>query len=257
MGANYRGYNPVTGDDIWTIAGEQQVASGGALNVESGGVLEIKSGGSLLGEAGAVVNFGQGGTVAVAGFGVKVDHIWTYATAGAFKNIQSELEYAPVQGGYGTPIAVVGKTSLGAAAEFTGSQGAFYGVQGQINFKNGATLNQASSIFAALRGVITSEGTPVFTAADTVAGLYCDNLCAVDLRGVGVDNGSAFASFQNHGGGIDHLIHVHGSGLSPITNLFSIRGVPGFVSSGTAAGAAAKMQMLWGADTYYINIYQA
>jgi len=53
MGANYRGYNPVTGDDIWTIAGEQQIASGGELVVESGGVITVESGGSLVIEDGA------------------------------------------------------------------------------------------------------------------------------------------------------------------------------------------------------------
>jgi len=49
MGANYRGYNPVTEDDIWTIAGEQKVADGGEIKVESGGKLTIESGGIVEG----------------------------------------------------------------------------------------------------------------------------------------------------------------------------------------------------------------
>lgn len=36
MGANYRGYNPVTGNDTWNIAGELIVKAGGSLVVESG-----------------------------------------------------------------------------------------------------------------------------------------------------------------------------------------------------------------------------
>ena len=49
MGANYRGFNPVTEDDVWTIAGEQQIASGGEVKVESGGKLTIESGGIVTG----------------------------------------------------------------------------------------------------------------------------------------------------------------------------------------------------------------
>jgi len=61
MGANYRGYNPVTGDDIWTIAGEQQIASGGELVVESGGVMTIESGGSMAVESGGSIEIEKGG----------------------------------------------------------------------------------------------------------------------------------------------------------------------------------------------------
>ena len=62
MGANYRGYNPVTGDDIWTIAGEQQIASGGELKVESGGVVTIESGGSVAIESGGSMEIEKGGS---------------------------------------------------------------------------------------------------------------------------------------------------------------------------------------------------
>ncbi len=257
MGANYRGYNPVTGDDVWTIAGEMQVASGGALNVESGGEIEIKSLGSFLAEAGAIIDIGQGGEVAVAGHGIHLDYVWTYATSGAFKAVVSELSYEPVQGGYGTPIAVVGKVSLGEGAEFTGSQGAMYGVQGQLNFMDGATVNDATSIFAALRGVITSEGTPVFTTASVIAGLYIDNLCAVDITGG--QFGSALAALTNHGSAIDHAIFIYGERVgAEITNLFSIQGDTDFITATAhAAGAEAKIKMLWGSTVYYININQA
>ncbi len=195
-----------------------------------------------------------------AAAGDKASEIWatfSLATAGGFYGLESDVLYSPATSGFGTPVGVVGRVTLAASKTFTGGQAGMEGIRGHIQFNDGATLNQASSIFTAIRGVITSSGTPVFTAADTVACLYCDNLCTIDLRGVGVANGSAFASFQNHGNGIDHLIHVHGSGGSPITNIFSIQGVPGFMSGGAAAGSAAKMQMLWGGTTYYINIYQA
>ncbi len=188
---------------------------------------------------------------------VEVWATFSLATAGGFYGIESDVKYIPATSGFGTPVGIVGRVTLNAGQTFTGGQAAMEGVRGHLHFADTAVVNQASSIFAALRGVITSAGTPVFTSADTVACLYCDNLNAIDLRGVGVANGSAFASFQNHGGGIDHLIHVHGSGGSPITNIFSIQGVPGFMSGGAAAGSAAKMQMLWGGTTYYINIYQA
>ena len=63
MGANYRGYNPVTGDDIWTIAGEQQIASGGELKVESGGEIKVLSGGHLSIESGGSIEVEKGGSI--------------------------------------------------------------------------------------------------------------------------------------------------------------------------------------------------
>jgi len=192
-------------------------------------------------------------TFSAAGHGLHVEHTFTLATSGALKSLQIEQTYQPASGGYATPIPIVGKVTLGEDAEFTGGQGAMYGVQGQLHFADGATLNNASSVFAGLRGIISKAGTPVFTAFDTIACIYCDNLCATDMHGVGA-KGSALASFQNHGAWLDSALVLRGN--NKITNLLQlITFGGGCIGNGAKSGSGKYFACLIDGVTHYLNFY--
>lgn len=177
------------------------------------------------------------------------------ATSGAGKGIDNEVIYDPVTSGHGTPIGLAGKATLATGKEFSGGVGYMWGVQGQLHFEDGATLDEATSIFSALRGVITASGTPVFTDYGGVNGLYVDNLCAIDLAGISAYAfGSALASLQNHGGTLDHAISLRGG--NKITNVFHFDTFGGgAIDAGTKAGAGTHMRILVDGVTKYINIY--
>lgn len=178
---------------------------------------------------------------------------FTLATSGVLKGLQSDVTYEPATSGYATPIAVAGKVILAAGKTYTGGQGAMYGVQGQLHLEDGAILNQANAIFAGLRGVITKDGTPVFTAFDTIAGIYIDNLCTTNMHGVGA-LGSALASMQNHGGWLDHAVLLRGN--NKITNLFSLVTFGGgCIGNGAKAGAGKNFKCLIDGVTHYLNFY--
>lgn len=192
-------------------------------------------------------------TFAAAGHGLHIEHTFTLATSGALKSLQIEQTYQPASGGYATPIPIVGKVTLGEDAEFTGGQGAMYGVQGQLHLADGATLNNASSVFAALRGVITGAGTPVFTALDTLAGIYVDNLCATDMHGVAA-RGASLASFQNHGGWLDDAVLLRGNNkITNLLNLITFGG--GCIGSGAKSGSGKYFKCEIDGTTHYLNFY--
>jgi len=178
---------------------------------------------------------------------------FTLATSGVIKGMQSDVTYEPATSGYATPIAVAGKVILGASKEYTGGQGAMYGVQGQLQFDDGATLNQANAVFASLRGVISASGTPVFTAVDTLAGIYVDNLCATDIKGIAA-RGASLASFQNHGGWLDDAILLRGN--NKITNLFKLIAFGGgCIGNGEKTGAGKHFACDIDGVTHYLNFY--
>ncbi len=192
---------------------------------------------------------------AAAGHVIHLENVFTLATAGALKQLQIELVYQPVaDSGYGTPIPIVGKVSLGEGAEFTGGQGAMYGVQGQLNFMDTAVVNQSSSVFAALRGVISHAGTPVFTDFAVIAGLYVDNLCTIDMKDIADTYGSALASLQNHGGWLDAGILIRGG--NKITNAFMFNTMGGdCIQTGERSGNVKNIKIRIDADTWYLNVY--
>lgn len=193
-------------------------------------------------------------SAAVTGIGShKLIASFTLATSGVLKNLQSDVTYEPATSGYATPIAVAGKVTLAAGKEYTGGQGAIYGVQGQLHFETGAILNQANAVFAGLRGVITASGTPVFTALDTLAGIYVDNLCATNLAGVGA-RGASLASFQNHGGTLDDAILLRGNNkITNLLNLITFGG--GCIGNGAKAGAGKNFACKIDGVTHYLNFY--
>lgn len=184
----------------------------------------------------------SGSFAASGGNSIKIDNTFTLATAGVHKAIQSDVTYTPATSGFGTSIGVAGKVSINGT--FTGGQGFGWGIQGNINFTTDATINNSSSIFAALRGVITASGSPTFTAGD-VCGLYVDNLVTNEMAASSGD--ISFLRLANHGNGssrstIDQAIYIYGV---KVTNLFEFNsaiGGGGFVSAfgGTAHGGTIK-----------------
>ncbi len=142
----------------------------------------------------------------------KASEVWatfSFATTGGFYAFEADVKYIPASSGYGTPVGIVGRSTLNSGQTFTGGQAAMEGVRGHLHMADTATLNQPSSIFCGLRGVLTSAGTPVYTDFDTICCIYCDNLDSIDKAGIGV-KGAYLASFQNHGGTLDAALHLRG-----------------------------------------------
>ena len=195
-------------------------------------------------------------TTTSALYGIQVEDVLTLTTTGVHKAIQGHTTYTPASSGYATSVGVVGKATLTASKTLTGGQAAMYGVQGQLAFGASSVINNSSTIFAALRGVI--EGAPTCTAFSVVAGLYVDNLSTGILTGG--EYGSSLAALTNHGLGIDHAIMIYAANAgNTITNLLSIQGDSQSIVSSGAVGTtgAAKLKVLWGTTTYYINMYQS
>ena len=121
---NYRGYNPTTGDDIWTIKGEQQIASGGKIVVESGGEIEVASGGLVTFLTDAKLYFRDTG-------------LYIYSSVNGTLNIVSDS----VVNIAGIVIIPAGALYLGAGMTVTGlaAFNSGIGVAGGINI-TGATI---------------------------------------------------------------------------------------------------------------------
>lgn len=220
-------------------------------------VLEVRG---TPGDGIVFVSVGKSGNpLTYAASGDKAVEVWnkfTLATAGAFYGIESDVSYEPATSGRGTPIGIVGRVHLAANKTFTGGQAAMYAVQGQLDFADGATVNQASSVFAGLRGVMTSSGTPVYTAFDTITGIYIDNLDSKDKAGIGA-KGAYLASFQNHGGTLDAALHLRGNNkIGFILSLLTFGGVTPAIGSGAKSGAPVKwLRIELDGVEHFINAY--
>lgn len=183
-----------------------------------------------------------------------VDSIFTLATSGVHKAVQGICTYSPATSGYATSIGVAGKVTLTAAKSFTGGIGYMWGVQGQMDFGASCVINNASSIFAALRGVITGT-TPVDTECQGVSCLYLDNLCTSDLNGFSTGK-SSFIHAHNAGGYMDAAIRLWGGNKVPV--LFRLDACGTMIAVGAAkSGASANIAIDWEGTTYYINVLQA
>lgn len=167
----------------------------------------------------------------------KAMEVWakfTFPTTGGFYAIEGDVSYEPTgDSGYGTPVGVVGRVTLAEGDTFTGGQAGMEGVRGHLELTNTSVLDQASSIFCGLRGVLTATGTPTYTAFDTIACLYLDNLDANDKAGIGA-KGAYLASFQNHGGTLDAALHLRGG--NKCTYVFSFLTFVGAIETGNATG---------------------
>lgn len=201
----------------------------------------------------------EGNPLVYAAASDKAMEVWakfTFPTTGGFYGIESDVSYEPASSGYGTPVGIVGRTTLAAGKTFTGGQAGMEGVRGHIEFGNTSVLDQASSIFCGLRGVITKSGTPVFTDFDTVACLYCDNLCATDLAGIASTYGSALISLQNHGGTLDAGVIIRGG--NKLSAIFKFVTCGGVINTGAKTGGAARniTVNIDGTDWFW-NVYES
>lgn len=191
--------------------------------------------------------------------GLKVDNVFTFTTSGVHKGLNITVTYTPSTTGYATTIGIAGKASIAAAKQLTGGTGYIWGIQGQMDFGTSAVINNASSVVAALRGVLTGT-TPVFTDAEGVSNLYLDNLISTDITGMSAGYGS-FIFIQNSGADVDTAIRVYGP---QVTNLFVLEncnvagGNPGgamISPTATTSGTSKKIQIIIDTVTYYLNAY--
>jgi len=184
-------------------------------------------------------------------YGIRVQNTYTYATSGAHKVISGEVTYTPSTEGYSTPIGVQGKVSLGA--NFTGGTGYMWGVQGVLDLGTSRTLDNSSSIFAALRGVIAGSGT-VDTDCEAVCCAYLDNLNSANLNGFSAGH-SSFLKMHNAGGNMDNVFEVFTG--NKVSNLFRFDQCGNMVVQQSAAsGTPATIAVDWEGTQYYINMYQ-
>lgn len=188
--------------------------------------------------------------------GITVNNSFTKTNGGVHKGISSTVTYTPSGGGYSTPIGVVGKVSLGA--NFDTGTGYVWGVQGQLDFGTSHTINQANSVFAGVRGVITGT-TPTFTDADEICCVYADNLCATNMAGMSTGSSSFFRA-HNGGGTMDNFLHLWGANnVSNFVSFESTAGATPMISGGAAthSGTIKKVRCLVDGSVYYFTISTA
>lgn len=181
-----------------------------------------------------------------------VNSIFTLATVGVHKAIQGTVTYTPATSGYATSIGLAGKVAL--AGNFTGGTGYMWGVQGQLDLGTSRTINNASSVLAGIRGIISGT-TPVLTDADEICAVYADNLCATDMEGLASGQSSLFRG-HNAGGKMNNFLHMWGSNnIQNFANLEAVGGVTPMVSGGgaTHGGTIKKIRILIDEVVYYLT----
>jgi len=192
---------------------------------------------------------------ATGDYGILVTDTYTKVD-GAHNAITGITIYDPAVEGYGWINAVSGKLQLKTLKEFDGGQGGLFGGQFQLDFGESAIMDEPSSIFAGLRGVLTGT-TPVLTNASVVACCYLDNLITTNLAGT-AQNGASLLAIQNHGGTLDHGISIYGN--NKITNIFAFYTCEDAISRNAAVedvDTPYKMKILIDGDLYYIQLYAA
>lgn len=186
-------------------------------------------------------------------YGIYVHNTYTKNDGGVHKAICSEVTYTPSAAGYSTPIAIVGKVSLDGT--FQTSTGYMWGVQGQLDFTDNAVTNQAASVFAAVRAVMTASATPTFTEADSISCLYCDNLSAYDMTGLSTGY-SSMIRLQAGQGVVDSALHVYGPSMVHLFNFENCQaGEQMITQNAETGGTAQKIKCLFNGVTYYMNMY--
>ncbi len=184
-------------------------------------------------------------------YGLYANSTFSYATSGVHKAILGKTTYSPASSGYGTSIGVVGQVVLTAGKTFSGGQGAMYGVQGQLDLPSTAILDNSSSVFAALRAVIT--GAPTCTNFSLVAGLYIDTLNTGNITG-GEYGSAMIAMAVNGAGSIDTAILIK-SGAT-LTNFLNIQGTPSFMAGDVKETTGVySLRVKIGENDYWINCY--
>jgi len=190
--------------------------------------------------------------VATGKYGMRVADIFTLATEGVHKAISGECTYTPSTSGFATPIGVSGMAALGA--NFTGGVGYMWGIQGVLSLGTSKTIEEASSVLSALRGVITGT-TPTLNAIGIISGLYCDNLCATDLAGTATLE-VCFMAGWNSGGSMDTCAYFYGN--NDVASIFSFDAFAGTspaiqaCGSPTFSGTCKKLVIKIDGVTYFL-----
>lgn len=255
-----------------TLAGVQAMSSvtDGYVTVTSGGVFAAYYAGKHTGcqswdyglyiADGAADNGIQITNTAVAAdgqYGIRIQDTYTYKTGGAHKGISSEVTYTPATSGYGCSIGVAGKVIL--HSNFTGGTSYMWGVQGQLQFDDEAVVNNANSVFAAGRFVITAEATPTFTEAEEICGLYVDNLCAYNMSAITTGNVSLLYLANQAASVIDYFIHVQGGSGTPVDNLFYFEGDANYITQGADSADCTHRLKCYveGFGTRYVHLFSS
>jgi len=208
----------------------------------------------LLYENTAQVSYSQT-AVASGKNAINVNNSFTYATSGVHKGIQVDVSYDPDgDSGYATTVALAAKAQLSAGMSHTGGVGYMWGVQGQMDFGASSVVNHASSIFAALRGVLTASGTPVFTDAYGICNLYLDNLISTNMTGLAV--GFSSMIYMANGGGLMHsAIRVYGPSLQRLFYLDTCTNGGMVGNTAETGGTSKKIKIDIDGTDYYLNAY--
>ena len=163
--------------------------------------------------------------------GVRNVSTFTATGAAVHKGIQSDVTHNAT--GYGTAIGVAGKVNL--AGDFTGGAGYCWGVQGQMNFNNGCTINNEGSVWAGGRFVLTEESKDGWTHTD-------GHLCVVLIdsllqTSVTLSTGQkSLLRIGNWGGSsnfctFDSTFHVYGRHTDHLFYFFDCDAADSFITS--------------------------
>ena len=130
-----------------------------------------------------------------------------------------------------------------------------WGVQGQLDIGAGATINNASSIFAGLRGIISAGTTPVFTEAEGICCAYLDNLCTTDMNALATGF-SAYLFCNNSGGWMNAAIYLRSGNKVEHFVRFETCGTM-VTAAAAKSGTAAIIKVDWEGTDYWIVMNQA
>ena len=149
----------------------------------------------------------------------------TYTSGGCWA-VYGDITWSHATSGYPTMYGVCGRATVND--NYTGGTGYVYAVSGQLHFTNDTIINNGSSVFAALCGVITSDATPTFTTGHITC-LYLDNLCsAADLADTAGVNSFIYMANNSGGKDLDDAIYLYGP---DVLNFMRFQGCTSIVSS--------------------------
>lgn len=191
--------------------------------------------------------------------GIYVNNTFTLGTGGVHKAIQGDVTY---NGGYATSIGVAGRVTLDGT--MTGSAAYCWGVQGQMNFGDDAELNDAGSVWAGGRFVLTEDNKDGVVHTDGhLCVVLIDSLLQTSIT---LSTGQkSLLRIGNWGGSsnfctFDSVFHVYGRHCDNLFYFFDCDDVDGFITTvtGTAlSGSLRKAAVTIDGATYYILLGSA
>jgi len=174
----------------------------------------------------------------------------TYGTGGSWA-VYGDITWSHATSGYPTLYGVAGRATVND--NYTGGTGYVYAVSGELHFTNDTIINNASSVFAALCGVITSSATPTFTTGHITC-LYLDNLCddqdLADTAGI-----NSFIYMANNSGGkaLDDAVYLYGPNVTNFINFNTCSSIISAASASALHGTLSKkIKINIDGTTYYL-----